>query len=81
MIRIAITEAAYGVIDRALPGAALRPAERNAAGKVIVWPDRTTVNRLERLRQPGEDLSDGIVRLAEGGGPTRMTAMSDKSRT
>ena len=66
MIRIAITEAAYGVIDRALPGAALRPAERNAAGKVIVWLDRTTVNRLERLRQPAEDLSDVIIRLAAG---------------
>jgi hypothetical protein len=49
VIRSAITEAAYGVIDRALPGAALRPAERNAEGKVIVWLDRTTV-RLERLR-------------------------------
>ena len=70
MIRIAITEAAYGVIDRALPGAALRPAERNAAGKIIVWPDRTTVNRLEGLRQPGEDLSEAIVRLAQGSGRT-----------
>jgi hypothetical protein len=66
VIRIAITEAAYGVFDRALPGAALRPAERNAAGKVIIWPDRTTVNRLERLRQPGEGLSDAIIRLAAG---------------
>jgi hypothetical protein len=70
VIRIAITEAAYGVIDRALPGAALRPAERNAAGKVIVWLDRTTVNRLERLRQPGEDVSDVIVRLAVGSSGT-----------
>jgi hypothetical protein len=66
VIRIAITETAYGVIDRALPGAALRPAERDAAGKVIVWLDRTTVNRLERLRQPGEDLSDVIIRQAAG---------------
>jgi hypothetical protein len=64
MIRIAITEAAYALIDRALPGAALNLIERNATGKVFVWLDRATVNRLERLRQRDEDLSDVIIRLA-----------------
>jgi hypothetical protein len=70
MIRVAVTEAADGVIDRALPSAALNSVERSATGKVFVWLDRATVNRLERLRQRDEDLSGVIIWIAAEGGPT-----------
>jgi hypothetical protein len=64
VIRIAVTPEAYDAIEATLPGAVMRPVEKSASGKVFVWLDRATVNRLERLRQRGEDLSDVIVRLA-----------------
>jgi hypothetical protein len=70
VIRIVVTEAAYAVIDRALPGVALNQIERTGTDKVFVWLDRATANRFERLRQPDEHLSDVIVRLAEGSNGT-----------
>jgi hypothetical protein len=70
MIRIDVTEAAYTVIDRALRGVAPNAVERIAAGRVFVWLDRATVNRLECLRQRDEDLGDVIIRLAVGSSVT-----------
>ena len=43
--------------------------ERSAEGGYFVWLDRATVNRLERLRGPGERYSDVILRLAAEAGP------------
>jgi hypothetical protein len=65
MIRIAITERAYRAIKTSLPqDMALKPVERSTTGKTVVWLPSTTINQLSALRQPREELSDVIMRLA-----------------
>ena len=49
--------------------------ERSAEGGYFVWLDRATVNRLERLRGPGERYSDVILRLAAEAGPRTSGTM------
>jgi hypothetical protein len=43
---------------------ALKPVERSTTGKTFVWLPSTTINQLSALRQPREELSDVIMRLA-----------------
>src|SRR5208283_4843579 len=43
-------------------------------GGYFIWVDRSWLNKLEALRQPGEDLSETIIRLVAmeaGGRPGR----------
>ena len=65
VIRIVINEVAYRAIRDTLDEASpLRWLEREESGKIFVWLERPTVDRLSAMRQPGEEISDFIVRLA-----------------
>ena len=56
MIRIA---EAFEAISRTLPqGSVTYKPQRTAQGGYFIWLDRATVNKLERLRGRGEDISD-----------------------
>jgi hypothetical protein len=66
MIRISITQAAFEAIADTLPlGSVGYENETNERGEPIIWLDRAVVDRLLRLRGPGESYSDMI--LANGG--------------
>ena len=71
MIRISITSAAFEAIKATLPpaSAAYEP-QRTAQGGYFIWVERSWLNKLEALRQPGEGLSETIIRLVamEAGG-------------
>jgi hypothetical protein len=78
MIRIAITAAAFEAIKAALPlrSVASEP-QRITEGGYFLWVERSWLNKLEALRQPGEGLSEPIIRLAQmeaGGRPRRHAA-------
>jgi len=71
MIRIAITSAAFEAIKATLPvGSAAYEPQRTAEGGYFIWVERSWLNKLEALRQPGEGLSETIIRLVamEAGG-------------
>jgi hypothetical protein len=66
MTRVEISAAAYEVIEDILPTGAVKwPVDQTESGKIFVWISRQALNRLERSRRQGEDLSDTIVRIAE----------------
>ena len=68
MIRIAITQAAFDAIARALPfGSVGYENASNVKGERLIWLDRRVVDRLRSLRGPGESYSDVILALANGG--------------
>jgi hypothetical protein len=74
VIRISISSAAFNAIKATLPlGAAAYEPQRTAQGDFFIWIERSWLNKLEALRQPGEALSETIVRLVamEGGGRPR----------
>jgi hypothetical protein len=51
--------------------------ERTAQGGYFIWVERRWLDKLEALRQPGEGLSETIIRLAAmeaGGRPRRRAA-------
>jgi hypothetical protein len=65
MIRIAITQAAFEAIKATLPlGSTAYEAEVNAKGEVHIWLEPRWVDKLARLRGPGESYSDVIIKLA-----------------
>ena len=78
MIRIAITEAAFEAIAATLPpGSAAYEPQRTAQGGYFIWVERSWLNKLEALRQPGEGVSEMIIRLVAmeaGGRPGRHAA-------
>ena len=78
MIPIAITEAAFEAIKGTLPvGSAACEPQRTAQDGYFVWVERIWLNKLEALRQPGEGLSETIIRLVAmeaGGRPGRRAA-------
>lgn len=65
MIRIAISHAAYDAICATLPlGSVAIEPDVNERGERTVWLDEVWVNRLGAMRQPGEDYSEVILRVA-----------------
>jgi hypothetical protein len=76
-IRISITTAAFEAIKATLPiGSAAYEQQRTAQGGYFIWVERSWLNKLEALRQPGEGLSETIIRLVamEAGGRPRRRA-------
>ncbi len=65
MIAIPITLEAYGAIKASLSELDNPVPSAAADGLIRVWLDRAVVDRLGRLRAPGESYSDVITRLAE----------------
>jgi hypothetical protein len=64
LIRIAITSAAFDAIKATLPfGSVGYEPQRTAEGGYFIWIERGWLNKLEALRQPGESLSETIIRL------------------
>jgi hypothetical protein len=78
MIRIAISAAAFEAIKATLPvGSAAYEPQRTPQGGYFIWVERSWLNKLEALRQPGEGLSETIIRLVAmeaGGRPGRRAA-------
>jgi hypothetical protein len=78
MIRISITAAAFDAIAATLPlGSVGYEPQRTADGGYFIWIERGWLNKLEALRQPGEGLSETIIRLVAmeaGGRPRRRAA-------
>jgi hypothetical protein len=67
MIRIAITVEAFDAIKATLPvGSVAFEARLNTKGEREIWLEPHVVNKLRRLRGPGESYSDVILRLANG---------------
>jgi hypothetical protein len=77
LIRISITSAAFDAIRATLPvGSAAYGLQRTAQGGYFIWVERSWL-KLEALRQPGEGLSETIIRLVAmkvGGRPGRRGA-------
>jgi hypothetical protein len=67
MIRIAITAAAYAAIRESLPPAtSLRDApQKTVGGLYLVCVSSDTIDKLAKLRRPGESFSDVIIRLTK----------------
>ena len=65
MIAVSISLEAYAAIRATLPeGSDSLPAQPDDQGGVRLWLDSEYVNRLGRMRGPGESYSDVILRLA-----------------
>ena len=66
MVAISISHEAYEATRAALPeGANSWPAEPDGRGNVRIWLHPAFVDRLARMRGPGESYSDVILRLAK----------------
>jgi hypothetical protein len=67
MIRIAISLEAFDAITATLPvgSVAVEPV-LDGKGERLIWLALHVVNKLRRLRGPGESYSDVIIRLAAG---------------
>jgi hypothetical protein len=77
LIRISITSAAFDAIAATLPlGSVDYEPQRTAQDGYFIWIERSWLNKLEALRQPGEGLSETILRLVamEAGGRSRRQA-------
>ena len=66
MISISITAKAYEAIKASLSELDNPVPSPASDGLVRIWLDRAIVDRLGRLRGPGESYSDVILRLAAG---------------
>ncbi len=67
MIRISVTSASFDAIKATLPvGSAAYEPQRTAQGGYFIWIERSWLNKLEALRQPGGSLSETIIRLGGG---------------
>ena len=64
MIAISITPAAHQAIKTSLLGTADATPRPGPDGLVRIWLDCKFVERLGRMRDPGETYSDVILRLA-----------------
>jgi hypothetical protein len=65
MIRISVTQAAYRAIKASLQNSIISPDFDPEAPTVLLWLDRKIADGLSVMRQPGEDLSDVILRVAK----------------
>ena len=65
MISIPITEEAYEAHKANMPGIDQAPTSKSSDGQVHIWLDRTFVDRLRALSEPGEGYSDVILRMAK----------------
>ena len=69
MIRISVTSASFDAIKATLPvGSAAYEPQRTAQGGYFIWIERSWLNKLEALRQPGGSLSETIIRLGRRAG-------------
>ena len=68
MISISITGEAYAAIKATLPDQHVSLPSRGPDGMIKIWLDRKFVDRLGKMRGPGESYSDVIVRMAKGDG-------------
>ena len=65
MIRIAISQAAFGAIAATLSlGSVGYENATNERGERLIWLDHAVVSRLRAMRGPGESYSDVILRIA-----------------
>ena len=64
MIRIEITAAAYAALCEDIPPERRLEALPSPAGGFYLWLDRTTLNKFNAARGPGESHSDVILRWA-----------------
>ena len=64
MISIPITEEAYEALKTGMPRIDEAPTSRARNGQLRISLDRKFVDRVLELRQPGENYSDVILRLA-----------------
>ena len=68
MVRIAIPQAAFDAIAKALPlGSVGFENKLNEKGERLIWLDRAVVDRLRAMREPDESWSDVILRMVKGG--------------
>jgi hypothetical protein len=66
LIRIRITDAAFDAIASSLASPhRLHEPQACAQGGFFIWLPRITVNQLDAMRGPREDLSAVIIRLAQ----------------
>ena len=68
MVRISITEQAFRAIASTLPLGSVcfeNPVNENVVR--LIWLERTAVDRLGSLREPGESYSDVILRMVDSG--------------
>ena len=85
MIRIAISQEAFGAIASTLPLGSLGYENRiNEQGERHVWLERTVADRFRAMRGPGESYSDVILRIAgradRGRGAANPVDRSDANR-
>ena len=66
MISIPITDQAYEDLKARIPRIDEVRTPQGGNGKMRIWVDRKIVDRLLELRDPGENYSDIILRLAKG---------------
>jgi hypothetical protein len=65
MIRISITSAAFEAIAATLPlGSVGYEPQRTAQGDYFIWIERTWLNKVEALRQPGA-IKEGEQKMAK----------------
>jgi hypothetical protein len=65
VIRIAITQAAFDAIAKTLPfGSVAFEGQPNETSERIIFLDDRMTDRLGAMREPGEDYSAAIIRLA-----------------
>jgi hypothetical protein len=66
MIRVAVSPRAYRAIKGTLPeGSFVYPPERNARGQYLLMLTEAEAHRLSAIRQPGESVSEAVIRLAK----------------
>jgi hypothetical protein len=75
MVRIFVTEEAFEAIKNTVPVGTVAFEPEVTKGLRSIWLERAVVDKLARLRGPGESFSHVIFRLAEEeeerGRPTR----------
>ena len=66
MIRISITQAAYGAIAATRPvGTVGYEAQVNEKGERLIWLEERWLDKLKAMRGPGDSYSGVILRTAE----------------
>jgi hypothetical protein len=65
-VRILVTEEAFEAIKATMPLGTVSFEPEVTKGLRSIWVERAVVDKLARLRGPGETFSHVILRLAEG---------------
>jgi hypothetical protein len=68
MVRILVTEEAFEAIKATLPLGTVAFEPQITKGLRSIWVEPAVVDRLTRLRGPGDTFSQVIMRLATGNG-------------